>query len=241
MYKDKRIIALIPARGGSKGLPKKNILPLLGKPLIAWTIEQALESKYLDEIIVSTDNEEIASISRKYGAKVPYLRPSELAQDSTPTIEVISHAIKFVEDRGKKFDILVLLEPTSPLREKKDIDYSIKLLIDTEDCESVVSVSKLESSHPEFNLEIDKNGFIRKYYDKSTHFNVLRRQELNNVYFFDGTIYISYISTLLRIKTFYHQKTMAYIVPKWKSLEIDDKCDFICVESVLKAKLEGIL
>ena len=113
MYKDKTILAIIPARGGSKGLPRKNIKPLLDKPLIAWTIEQALKSRYLDEIIVNTDDDEIAEISRKYGAKIPFIRPKELALDNTPTFEVIEHTIKFYKENLKKeFDYVVLLEPT---------------------------------------------------------------------------------------------------------------------------------
>ena len=237
MYKGKNILGLIPARGGSKGLPRKNIKPLLGKPLIAWTIEQALASKYLDRVAVSTDDKEIAKISKKYGAGVPFIRPKELARDDSTSIDVVMHTLNWFESAGEKYDYLALLEPTSPLREKNDIDKCIGLLIDNEVAKSIVSVSKLESAHPEFNVVIDKkSGFIKKV-DGTTEFKVLRRQDLPDIYFFDGTIYISEISTLKIKRTFYHKFTMVYIVPRWKSLEIDELSDIICAEALLKSKL----
>ncbi len=237
MYKGKNILGLVPARGGSKGLPRKNVKPLLDKPLIAWTIEQALASKYLDRVAVSTDDKEIAEISKKYGAGVPFIRPKELARDDSTTIDVVMHTLNWFESAGEKYDYLALLEPTSPLREKKDIDKCIRLLIDNEVAKSIVSVSKLESAHPEFNVVIDKkSGFIKKV-DGTTEFKVLRRQDLPDIYFFDGTIYISEISTLKIKRTFYHKFTMVYIVPRWKSLEIDELSDIICAEALLKSKL----
>ena len=237
MYKGKYILGLIPARGGSKGLPRKNIKPLLDKPLIAWTIEQALASKYLDRVVVSTDDEEIAEVSKKYGAEVPFIRPKELARDDSTTSDVILHALNWFEKKGVKFDYLALLEPTSPLRKKDDIDKCIGLLINNEAAKSIVSVSKLESANPEFNVVVDKgSGFIKKV-DGTTEFKVLRRQDLPDIYFFDGTIYISEINTFKIKRTFYHKFAMAYIIPRWKSLEIDELSDIICAEALLKSKL----
>lgn len=237
MYKGKNILGLIPARGGSKGLPRKNIKPLLGKPLIAWTIEQALTSKYLDKVVVSTDDKEIADISKKYGADVPFIRPKELAKDNSMTIDVILHVLNWFEKAGQRFDYLALLEPTSPLREKDDIDKCIELLIDNKVGKSIISVSRFECVHPEFNVIIDrKSGFIKKV-NGTTKFKILRRQDLTDIYFFDGTIYISEISTLKTIKTFYHEFSIAYVVPRWKSLEIDELSDLICAEALLKFKL----
>ena len=129
MYKGKTILGLIPARGGSKGLPRKNIRPLLGKPLIAWTIEQALASEYLDRVVVSTDDEKIAEISRKYGAKVPFMRPKESAADEARRIDVVLHAIDWMEKNDNSYDLIMLLQPTSPLRTSEDIDKAIKLFI----------------------------------------------------------------------------------------------------------------
>lgn len=234
-----KIIAIIPARGGSKGLPRKNIKPLLGKPLVAWTIEQAKNSKYIDRIIVSTDDKEITEISRKYGAEVPFLRPKELARDDSPTIDVIMHAIDWFEKRGDYFDIVVLLEPTSPLRDVEDIDKCVEILIGNPKAKAIVGVAKLESSHPEFNMVINEEGFIRKT-DGTTNFKVLRRQDLEDVYFFEGSIYISEVGVLKQKKNFYHESTLAYVVPKYKSLEVDELCDFICTEALMKAKKEKI-
>ena len=240
MYKNKNILGLIPARGGSKGLPEKNIKPLLCKPLIAWTIEQALASKYLDRVVVSTDDKGIAEISKKYGAEVPFMRPKELARDDSTTSDVILHVLKWFEDAGEKYDYLALLEPTSPLREKNDIDKCIELLIDSEVAKSIISVSKLESAHPEFNVIIDKkSGFIEKV-DGTTEFQVLRRQDLPDIYFFDGTIYISEVKAFFKNQTFYHNRTLAYIVPRWKSIEVDEIFDLICVEAIIKYRKDKI-
>jgi CMP-N-acetylneuraminic acid synthetase len=235
-----KIIAIIPARGGSKGLPRKNIKPLLGEPLLAWTIEQAKSSKYIDKVIVSTEDNEIAEISRKYSAEVPFLRPKELARDDSPTSEAIIHALNWFEERGEYFDIVVLLEPTSPLRAVEDIDKCVEILISNTKAKAIVSVAKLESSHPEFNVVINEGGFIRKP-DGTTNFKVLRRQDLKDIYFFEGSIYISEVGSLKQKRTFYHESTLAYVVPKYKSLEVDELCDFICIDALMKAKMDGKL
>lgn len=240
MIENKRIISIIPARGGSKGVPRKNIKKLLGKPLIAWTIEEAKSSKYIDRVVVSTDDEEIAEKSKKYGAEVPFLRPEELATDDAKTIDVILHALNWLKTREDYYDFLVLLEPTSPLRDVEDIDKCIEILIDNPKAEAIVGVAKLESTHPEFNVAINDEGFIRKS-DGTTDFKVLRRQDLEDVYFFEGSIYISEVETLKQKRTFYHKSTLGYVVPKYKSLEVDELCDFICIEALMKAKKEGRL
>ncbi len=235
-----KILALIPARGGSKGLHKKNIRPLLGKPLIVWTIEEAKKSKYIDKILVSTDDKEIAHISRENGAEVPFLRPKEFAEDTSKTADVIIHALDFLARRNEQFSLIVLLEPTSPLRDAADIDTCIKKLLDTPEAKAIVSVAKLESGHPEFNVIINPDGFIRKS-DGSSNINILRRQELSDVFFFDGSLYISWIETFRERRTFYHELTLAYIIQKYKLLEVDDLSDFICVEALMDAKLRGVL
>jgi CMP-N,N'-diacetyllegionaminic acid synthase len=239
MHEGKRILGLIPARGGSKGLPRKNILPLLGKPLISWSIEQGLSSAYLDSVVVSTDDEEIASIAKHDGAEVPFLRPEELASDAAASIEVIAHAIEFLEKKGERFDYLLLLEPTSPLREVKDIDTCIERLMESTAAQAIVSVAKLEGTHPEFNVLIDTaTGCIRRV-SGGADFRILRRQELQDIYFLEGTIYMSETKALLSKRTFYHEKTLAYVVPRWKSVEIDELTDFICAEALLRARMDG--
>ena len=233
MYKGKKIAALIPARGGSKGLPGKNIRPLLGKPLICWTIEQALSSKYLDRVIVSTDDKAIAGISKRAGAEVPFMRPRRLASDKAKSIDAIIHAVEFLRGNGSEFDYLMLLEPASPLREVSDIDNAVKLLIDNKvKASSIVSVSKVEAAHPAFDVMINKKGFIIPY--GSGGMKAKRRQDITELYFFEGTIYMSEIKELFRRKGFYHNRTIAYVVPKWKAPEIDDISDLIYAEAILK-------
>ena len=237
MINNKKVIAIIPARGGSKGLARKNIRILAGKPLMAWTIEQANCSNYIDKVIVSTEDEEIAEIARKYEAQVPFMRPKELARDDSRTIDVLMHAINWLEETGNYFDIVVLLEATSPLRDVEDIDKCIEILINNHKAKAIVSVAKLESAHPEFNVVINDEGLIRKL-DGTTNFRVLRRQELEDVYVFEGSVYVSDTKSLEEKMTFYHELTLAYVVPKYKSFEVDDISDFICIEALMKAKID---
>ena len=234
---ENKIIAFIPARGGSKGLPRKNIKSLLGKPLVAWTIEQAKNSKYVNKVVVSTEDKEIAEISRKYGAEVVD-RPEELAQDDSPVADAIMHTLDWFEKRGEYFDIFVTLDPTSPLRDTKDIDKCVEILINNPKANAIVGVAKLESTHPDFNFVINKEGFIVKL-DGTTEFSLARRQDLEDIYFFEGSIYMSRLETLKQKRTFYHESTLAYVVPKYKSFEVDELCDFICIEALMKAKQEG--
>lgn len=233
MIKGKKILALIPARSGSKGLPGKNIKMIDGKPLIAYSIEQAKKSKYIDKIIVSTDSKKIASIAEHYGAGVPFLRPKRLAADKTSSIDVILHAINFMEKKKEFFDILILLEPTSPLRDTKDINSALKMLLKNKNAESIVGICKVESAHPDFLVKLDR-GFLKPYLN--TRFKPTRRQDLSELYFFEGSLYISYIESLKTHRTFYHRRTLSYIVKKWKSFELDDNTDFHIIESLLKAK-----
>jgi CMP-N,N'-diacetyllegionaminic acid synthase len=231
MINDLSVIAVIPARGGSKGLPGKNIRPLLGKPLIGWSIEQAFASKYIDEVVVSSDCPEIIELSRKFGANVPFKRPAKLASDNSTTIDVLIHCLDWFEENNKSFDILVLLEPTSPIREVSDIDNSLRILISKEQG-SVVSVCKTEGQNPAFCFKKNDDSKINPYLEiQPTN---LRRQEIEPVYFLDGTIYSSFTSSLRNQKSFYHNCTFGFEVPKWKSLEIDDIVDFSMVESVMR-------
>ncbi len=238
MYKGKNILGLIPARGASKGLPRKNIKLLLGKPLITWTIEQALASKYLDRVVVSTDDKEIAEISKKYGAEVPFIRPKELARDDSTTSDAILHALNWFEKKGVKFDYLALLEPTSPLREKNDIDNGIMKLIDNENkADSLVSVGEISLEHPFISKEIDEKGYVKPFY-KVLHNKVGRRQNLSKAYFPYGVLYLSKVSAIKKYKTFYQKKTMPMFIKRWQNYEIDDIWDFVCIETILKKVME---
>lgn len=237
MIKEKtNCLAIIPARGGSKGLPRKNIRVLAGNPLIVWTIEQAKKSKYIDKVIVSTEDKEIAKISKKYGAEVPFLRPKELATDSSPTIDTIIHALNWFEEREEYFDIVVLLEPTSPLRKKDDLDNAIELFIKNIDkADSLVSVGEVHLENP-YIMKTIENGYVKSFIEINE--NIYQRQQLPKVYFPYGVVYLSKTDTLKKYKTFYQEKTTPYFIERWQNYEIDDLYDFIVVEAILKNKSE---
>jgi CMP-N,N'-diacetyllegionaminic acid synthase len=236
MVHDKSILAVIPARGGSKGLPRKNILPLGGRPLIAWTIEQALASKYLDKVLVSTDDEEIAGIAKDCGAEVPFLRPAELATDTAKTIDVIHHCLAFYKERGVSFDYLALLEPTSPLRAEGDIDKAIKLLAEQDaEADSLVSVGEVHMEHPSIVKKIE-NNYVKPY--ESSGKIITRRQELSKAYFPYGVIYLSKISSLMATDTFYQERTIPFYIQRWQNYEVDDIFDLICIQAILNHKMQ---
>jgi N-acylneuraminate cytidylyltransferase/CMP-N,N'-diacetyllegionaminic acid synthase len=235
MINEKSVIAIIPARGGSKGLPRKNIKELCGKPLIAWSIEAGLGSKYIDEMIVTTDSEEIAHIARAFGASVPFMRPTELASDTATSFDAIKHTLDYCENAlNKKFDYIVLLEPTSPLRDRNDIDMAIEQLLSNPQASALVGICKTESQNPAFLVKKNDENFLVGYENKNM--KVLRRQDISDVYFFEGSIYVSHVETLLTEKTFYHERTLGYEVPKWKALEVDDLDDFVMIEALMKHK-----
>ncbi|MFA6356746.1 MAG: acylneuraminate cytidylyltransferase family protein [Candidatus Omnitrophota bacterium] len=238
MYKNKKILALVPARGGSKGLPGKNIRMLSGKPLIAWSIEQALASRYIDRVVVSTESKEIAAAAKKYGAPVPFMRPDELATDKASSIGVILHALGYFSARGEEYDYLVLLEPTSPLRAAGDLDSAIKKLVDNSSrADSLVSVGEIRLESP-FIAKTITGGYVAPLI-KMKKRNVYRRQQLPKAYFPYGVIYASKVKTLEDKLTFYQKRTMPYFIERWQNYEIDDIYDFYCIEAVLKERLRG--
>jgi len=235
MYKGKSFLGIITARGGSKGLPGKNIRVMNGKKLIEWTVEAAKKSSYLDTVMVTTDSVQIGNVAKESGAEVPFMRPSELAGDTVSSFDTIKHTIDFYEDKlGKSYDYVVLLEPTSPLRESVDIDRAIEQLFENEEAESIVGVCKAEAAHPSFLAVKDEGGFLSGYMGRSVE--AIRRQELDDVYFFEGTVYASETDVLKKKRSFYHDRTIGYVVPKWKSPEVDDIYDFIMIEAVMKYK-----
>jgi CMP-N,N'-diacetyllegionaminic acid synthase len=234
MINDKKVLAIIPARGGSKGLPGKNIKELCGKPLIAWPIQAAKNSLYIDKIILSTDELQIADIAIQEGAEVPFLRPGELASDDSTTISVIVHTINYLSEIGEIFDYCILLEPTSPLTEGCDINKSLELLESMRTkADSIVGVSKVVSTHPVFDVKINQEGLIKPYIGEDFS-GAGRRQDIEELYFFEGSLYISDVKTLLAKQTFYHSRTLPYIVPNWKAFEVDDMVDLLCIEAIMK-------
>ena len=228
-----KVLAIIPARGGSKGLPGKNIKPLLGKPLIGWTIEQAKASKYITEIFVSTDSREIADVAETFGVSVSELRPAEFASDTATSASFLIYTIEKLCKEGKFFDYIILLEPTSPLRIIEDIDNSIEKLHNTPEAESIVGVCKVEGSHPLFMVKQTDAGFLQSYLNENS---VARRQDIEDLYYFEGTVYVSKTESFLKRKSFYHEKTLPYIIPKSRAFEVDDSEDWLIIESILEHK-----
>lgn len=230
-----KVLKLILARGGSKGLPKKNIKKLLDKPLIEYSIEAGKKSKYGSEVYVSTDCLEIAEVAKSCGAEVPFMRPQQLASDKSTSADAILHAISYLESNNKIFDYILLLEPTSPLRDYNDINNSIDFFISKKKAKSCVSIVKSESSHPSF-LFNRKEDFLNSY---SSDDSVIRRQDLSEFYYPEGSIYICEIETYKKTKTFYNDElTVGYEVPLWKSFEIDTEEDFLIIESLLKNNIK---
>ncbi len=239
MIEGGRVLAIIPARGGSKGLPGKNVRDLCGKPLIAWSIEQGLACEYVDTLLVSTDSEEIATIAAQHGASVPFLRPAALAGDAASSIDALLHAIDYLAVIGDDYDYVVLLEPTSPLRDVSDISGALELLIESNGAESVAAVARAEASHPSF-LFVVQSGLLRPM--SGSQPTGLRRQDIKKDYYYlEGSVYASSVATLRENKSFYHAATAPWIVDRYKAFEIDELIDFIAVEALMKAKLEGVL
>ncbi|MFA5101482.1 MAG: acylneuraminate cytidylyltransferase family protein, partial [Candidatus Omnitrophota bacterium] len=232
MYKNKRILGIIPARAGSRGLPGKNIMKLAGKPLIAWTIEQARASNYLDKVVVSTDSRGIARISRAYGAETPFIRPKALATSSARVYDVIRHALAHFRSRGIDFDLVVLLQTTSPLRDPADIDNAIRLLLRKKG-DSVISVSLCEH-HPLLATVLTAGGFLGNI-PKLKRSNK-NRQELPVFYRPNGAVYATSIERLLKNGGFVCPKTVAYIMPAERSVDIDTRLDFELAALLMKGR-----
>lgn len=230
MYNNNRILAIIAARANSKGLPNKNILPLLDKPVIAWTLQQAKQCDYIDKVILTTDDELIAGIGRNYGADVPFIRPKELAEDSSKIIDVIFHTIEFLREKNETFDIVVLLQPTCPLRKVDDILQSIELLFD-KNAQAVVSV--VETGHsPLWANTLPLDGCMNKFLNKDVINR--NRQELPTYFRLNGSIYVSYIEYLKKNQSFHGEKTFAYIMPRERSVDIDDNIDYLHIKAILE-------
>jgi len=228
------VIAIITARGGSKTTPRKNIIPLAGKPLIAWTIEAARASRRLSRTLVSTDDAEIAQIAAKWGAEVPFLRPSELAGDSTPHILAVEHAIRWLDEtEGTRPEYVLLLQPTSPLRTGEDIDAVIAIAEERE-AVAVVSVCPMER-HPYLSKRILADGTLADFVTSDIAY--LRRQDLPPAYALNGALYLNRRESLLRDHTFVPPGTLGYVMPPERSLDVDTPWDFHLIELVLQDRL----
>jgi CMP-N,N'-diacetyllegionaminic acid synthase len=231
MDKKQKILAVITARGGSKGIPGKNIKILGDKPLIAYTIEAARKSDLISDLIVSTEDKKIANVAKQYGADVPFMRPKELAQDDTLHLPVMQHAVSFMEDKLKcKFDYVVILQPTSPFRTKEDIDDTIQKLIDT-GADSAVSLVEIEENHP---MKIKKLEGDRVLPYSVEEIHGTRRQDLPVAYKRNSSVYVMKRDLIMKDNELYGSYTAGHIVPKERSIDIDNPFDWIKAEYMLK-------
>jgi len=224
------LIALIPARGGSKGIPRKNIREFCGKPLIAWSIEAALRVAGVDRVIVSTDDQEIADISLTYGAEVPFVRPDEIATDETPGIEPVLHAISTLPH----FDWILVLQPTSPLRTSKDIE-GIVNFAKLKNFNSAVSVVEA-SNHPHWTYLRDNSGTLLSMTSGAP---ATRRQELPPAFTLNGALYLARSDWLLEKRTFVSKETFGYVMPQERSVDIDSGLDWKWAEFLMRMRDHG--
>jgi len=230
-------LAVIPARGGSKGLPGKNSRILCGRPLIEWTILSALKSRYIDNIVISTDNDEIMEIAKRNGLPVPFRRPAEISTDVATSFAVVEHALGFFKvEFGQDFDYTILLEPTSPLRNDDDIDTMLaKLDNNREIMDGVISVGR--SNEIPSALKTLEGDFLKAHCTE--HKATSRRQDDDPAYFPYGGTYITKTSVLTDKETFYVDRLGWFKLHRYQQYEIDDFFDFLCVERVMEYQMEN--
>ncbi len=232
---DPYILGLIPARGGSKGIPGKNVRPLAGKPLIQYACEAARGSRLLNHTIVSTDSAEIAEAARNARGEVPFSRPAELAADTTPMVDVIHHAIEWIElNEGKSPDIVVLLQPTAPLRQSNHIDEAIQLLVHG-DCDSVVSVAPIPQHYNPHWQFVVKDGQLQVFTGEPLGEIVTRRQDLGTTYTRNGAIYGFYRRVLDETGSIYGRRCAAYPMPAELSINLDTMDDWHALEEYMRS------
>ena len=228
MYKDKTFLAIIPARGGSKRLPRKNVLDLEGKPLIAWSINAGLNSKYIDKVVVTSDDEEILEVSKVLNSET-IKRPKNLATDTATTFDAIKHTIDNIE----QYDYIILLQATSPLREEKHIDEAIELL-EIKNADAVVSVCVMDHS-PLWSNTLDSSLSMKSFLKDDT--TNKRSQDLEEYYRINGAIYICKTDKLLEEKSFFLKDNIyAYKMDRESSVDIDEEIDFKIAEFLIRAK-----
>jgi len=226
------IIGFIFARGGSKGVKKKNIRQMVGKPLIGYAIEIAKQSKLIDRVIVSTEDEEIAGIALEFGAEIPFMRPKELAQDNSPEVLAWKHAIQAVheQDKSRELDVFVSIPPTAPLRTVEDVDNCIHSFLDN-DVDVVVTV-KNASRHPSFNMvSIDEKGYTTLVLPSSK--SISRRQDLSSVYDMVTVAYAANPEFIMKANSIFDGRVKSVIIPKERAVDIDTELDFQFAEYLM--------
>ena len=238
MYNEKKILAIITARGGSKGLTGKNIRVLHGKPLIAWTIEQAKNSSLIDKLIISTDSIEIAHVSEQYGVEVPELRPAYLSTDDASSMDVLTYVLHKEEQSGYTYDYLMLLEPTSPLRKNGDLDNIIRLAVDNPDRDGVVSVGIVQLEHPMIVKKVSSKGVIIPYISDITE--SYQRQQHDEALFPYGVGYMIKSAVFKEKHKIYTSNILPYYIERWQNYEIDDIYDFRCIETIMEMEADKL-
>ena len=231
MIAGKSVLALIPARGGSKGLPRKNVLPLGDRPLIGWTIAAAQASRFVDRIVLSSDDPEIIAVARSLGCDAPFVRPAALATDKAHSIDVALHALGVL---GTRYDYLVLLQPTSPLRTAADIDACIERCAQSNatSCVSVVEAHQ----HPAWMFQMAPAGRLQRY---ATGDMALRRQDLPPIYVLNGAVYVADTAWLTEVRAFLGEGTLGYAMPESRSMDIDTPFDLQVAEMMLEESRNG--
>lgn len=228
MFNHKTFLAVIPARSGSKGIPGKNIIKVNNKPLIQYTIEAAKNSRYIDKIVVSTEDSLIAEVSINCGAEVPFLRPTHLASDTSKTIDVLIHVVEELKKRGSRYDYIVLLQPTQPLRLSQHIDEAIEMIIQKQE-ESLVSITEV-SEHPILMRTINESGETKNLLELNS---TLRRQDFPKFYKVNGSIYINKINDNFNSKTSLNDNKIGYIMDKKYDIDIDEPFDLEVLQLLL--------
>lgn len=227
-----KVLGIVTARGGSKGIPRKNIIPLIGKPLIAYTAEAACSSKWLSKVILSTDDEEIAKVGREWGLEVPFMRPAELAQDNTPTLPVIQDVIRKLESENEFYDAVMILQPTNPLRRAEDIDGAVELLEKT-GADSVISYVDVGEKHPARMKFINEKGRVTDP-PFAEDYEGQRRQELPKMYLREGSIYLTRRDVLMEKNSIKGDDCRAWIISPERACNIDTPFDLFICEHILK-------
>lgn len=233
MYKNKKILAVIPARGGSKGIPSKNIFNVGGQPLIKYTIDCAKNSKYLDRAVISTDSMEIKRVAEECGGDVPFMRPTELASDTSKTIDCIVHAVNTLKELGEEYDYVMIIQNTVPLRKGWHVDESIEKIVDSNE-RSLVSVTEVEQ-HPILMRTLNEDGTLKNLLPMSS---TMRRQDFPKFYKVDGAIAIQKIDEEFNLNTSINDGKLAYIMESKYSIDIDNYIDIKVIEYYFEKERE---
>jgi CMP-N-acetylneuraminic acid synthetase len=230
-----RTLAIITARGGSKGIPRKNIAPLLGRPLIAYTAEAALASRKISRLVLSTDDPEIAEVAKRCGVEVPFFRPPELARDETPHVPVLQDMVRKMEAMDGRYDAILTLQPTNPLRRPADIDGAIDLLEES-GADSVISFVAVGERHPARMKEIDENGWVIDPVFAEA-FEGQPRQQLSKLYLREGSIYLTRRDVLMNESSLKGKQCRAWMIPEERACNIDTPFDIYLAEQLLRRSL----